>query len=71
MGQAKGDRGRGPLDGSEAAALAKWIESDGEPAVLEETGLSRLALARCIAELSVLPGTRSLARAALARKGAA
>lgn len=63
------DRGRAPLDEAEVRAVARWVEDDGEPAVLQEVGISRLALARCIGRMTVLPGTRALVRAALARRG--
>lgn len=63
------DRGRAPLAEAEMRAVARWVEDDGEPAVLQEMGISRLALARCIGGMTVLAGTRALVRAALARKG--
>ncbi len=64
------DRGRAPLGEHEVRALGRWIEDEGEPAVLQEVGLSRLALARCVGAMTVLAGTRELVRSALARRSA-
>lgn len=59
-----------PLTLDEVAALQTAVRMHGEHAVLRATGLSRIALYRCMSGLRVYAGTRSLVRTGLARCGA-
>ncbi len=70
MGKVTTDRGRAPLGEPEREHLRSWVDDDGEPAVLEEIGISRLALARSVGGMRVLAGTREMVVAALARRAA-
>lgn len=64
------DRGRAPLDPAEVSSLSRWLDDDGELEIIRQTGLSRIAIYRLAAGLSVQVGTRAILRAALARRGA-
>ena len=64
------ERGTAPLEPDEANAVREWMERDGEAAVVESTGLSRLTVARAAARLSIHAGSRSAVRAALGRRAA-
>jgi hypothetical protein len=57
------------LEPADIEAIQMWIKKEGEPLVLDEVGVSRLALARCAGGLGVHAGTRLAVRSALARRG--
>jgi hypothetical protein len=62
------ERGTAAVTLAEARDVRVWVEEVGEVAVAEETGLSRLTLARVAAALPVHAASRIAARAGLARR---